>query len=369
MSGTVKSPGEFVRNAMSEKGWTQTDLAYAIGTSTAAINQILSGKRGISGNMARALSVALDRSAEEFARIQAEWDVNQAEPPEASVESRSRILTRYPLRDMVKRGWVDPERSQDPLEQQLCRFFDVQSIDEVPHLTHSAKKTNYDEIPSAQLAWLFRAKQIASEMVTPSYDQQKMQDAVASMEELRRDPRGVRRVPKLLNDAGVRFVVVEGLPGGKIDGACFWLDDLSPVVALSLRFDRIDNFWFVLRHECSHVLHEHGKSFPMMDSDMDFGLNSAANDEEKIANEDASEFCVPSERITSFYLRKRPFFADVEVVAFSKKINVHPGLVVGQLQRMMGRYDFLRKHLVGVREHLSQAMMMDGWGDIVPVDR
>jgi HTH-type transcriptional regulator / antitoxin HigA len=67
-------------------------------------------------------------------------------------------------------------------------------------------------------------------------------------------------------------------------------------------------------------------------------------------------------------LRKRPFFAEREVVAFAKRMGVHPGLVVGQLQRRMGRYDFLRKHLVKVRDHLSGAMMVDGWGDMIPVD-
>ncbi|MFX8692489.1 hypothetical protein ABTM44_18400, partial [Acinetobacter baumannii] len=78
------------------------------------------------------------------------------------------------------------------------------------------------------------------------------------MAEMREAPEETRNVPRLLQEAGVRFVIVEGLPGSKIDGVCFWLDDKSPVIGMSLRFDRIDNFWFVLRHECAHVLHGHG---------------------------------------------------------------------------------------------------------------
>ena len=66
-------------------------------------------------------------------------------------------------------------------------------------------------------------------------------------------------------ECGVRYIIVEGLPGGKIDGVCFWLDPRSPVIGMSLRFDRIDNFWLVLRHEIEHVLCGHGKSEPIID--------------------------------------------------------------------------------------------------------
>ena len=46
----------------------------------------------------------------------------------------------------------------------------------------------------------------------------------------------------------------EALPSSKIDGVCLWLDQHSPVIGMSLRFDRIDNFWFVLGHEIEHAL-------------------------------------------------------------------------------------------------------------------
>ena len=92
-----------VREAMDAKGWSQTDLAFALGTTTAAVNQILNNKRSISQNMAVALSTALDQSAEMFARVQAEWDVRNADRPDR-IAARSRILSRYPLREMMGSG-------------------------------------------------------------------------------------------------------------------------------------------------------------------------------------------------------------------------------------------------------------------------
>ena len=213
-----KTPGQLVNDAMEAKGWNQSDLAFALGTTTAAINQILSDKRGISHNMARTLGAALDQPASMFARVQAEWDVQRAEEPDPTVSARARVLSKYPLREMIKRGWIDPEHRKGTLEQQVCRFFGVSSLDDVPHLAHSAKKTDYSEIPAPQLAWLFRARQIASEMVPETYNPKKLQEAVAEFSAMRDEPESIRHVPRLLNEAGVRFVVVEGLPGAQIDG-------------------------------------------------------------------------------------------------------------------------------------------------------
>ena len=61
-------------------------------------------------------------------------------------------------------------------------------------------------------------------------------------------------MPRIVSECGIRLAIVECLPNAKIDGVCFWLNKYSPVIGLSMRFDQIDNFWFVLRHEIEHVL-------------------------------------------------------------------------------------------------------------------
>ena len=267
---------------------------------------------------------------------------------------------------MIKRGWISVDESAQALEEQICRFFGVASLEEVPHLAHSAKKTRYDEIPAPQLAWLFRVQQIASEMALPPYNAGELVKVIEQFATMRTEPAMIRRVPHLLAQAGIRFVVVECLPGSKIDGVCFWLDDTRPVIGMSLRFDRIDNFWFVLRHECAHVFHGHGRQLPIIDNDVIAVDISSISSEERVANSDAADFCVDARRMESFYLRKKPFFPDREVMAFARLANTHPGLVVGQLQNRMRRYDLLRHHLVKMKEHLASAMMFDGWGDVVP---
>ena len=111
------------------------------------------------------------------------------------------------------------------------------------------------------------------------------------------------------------------------------------------------------------------KKLQLSTSDLDGDLSSVIKEEEIIANREAADFCIPSEKMRSFIERKKPFFAERDVLAFAKIQKVHPGLVVGQIQRAMARYDLLRKHLVKIRKPLAMSIMMDGWGDIVPTER
>ncbi len=361
-----RSPGEVVADMMAERGWTQSDLAYVLGVTTATINQIVKSKRPITPEMAKLLGVGFSVPAENFAELQARWNVRAAPEPSDDVKTRAKTQSRYPLREMIKRGWIADAKLGFDLHSELCFFFGVNSLDSVPLMAHAARKTNYDDVPGSQLAWLFRVRQIAKQMPTPRYSADKLKTAISQMSQMRESPEEIRHVPRILNDAGVRFVVVEGLPGGRIDGVCFWLDSNSPVIGLSTRYDRIDNFWFVLAHECSHVLHGHGKSAEIIDADL--GSESGAeSEEERIANADAREFCVPTAKMRSFYERKHPFFSDIDVRAFAKMNGVHPGLVVGQIHHMTGEFRNLRQHLVSVRKIVTSSAMVDGWGDVLPV--
>jgi HTH-type transcriptional regulator/antitoxin HigA len=179
-------------------------------------------------------------------------------------------------------------------------------------------------------------------------------------------------VPEILAKAGIRFVIVESLPSAKIDGVCFWLADNAPVIALTLRFNRIDNFWFVLRHEIEHVLNKDGQDGnPVIDTELEgknLGTDNSLPKEERLANAAAADFCVPSEKMDSFIARKKPFYYEKDVAAFAKLMNRHIGIVVGQMQFRMDRYDYLKRHLVKIRQFVLPGAIADGWGQTVPIN-
>jgi len=136
---------------------------------------------------------------------------------------------------------------------------------------------------------------------------------------------------------------------------------------MSLRHDRIDNFWFVLRHELEHVHKEHGRSAIMLDTDIEENIGNATSEEEGIANNAASDFCVPTQLLDMFIDRKSPLITERDMLGFARTLNVHPGLVVGQIHHRTGRYELFREYLVKIRSIISPSAIVDGWGDIAPI--
>ena len=271
---------------------------------------------------------------------------------------------------MIKRGWIDATDVRDfkSVERGLTEFFGVKTINEIEIFPHAAKKTNvFSPVTPAQLAWLYRVKQIASGTLVGRYSPSAVREAVKRLQPLRASVDEARHVPGVLMEAGVRIVIVEALPSAGIDGVCFWLDDFSPVIGMSLRHDRIDNFWFVLRHELEHVLQRHGRDGVMVDVDLDQKDGDLA-EEERVANQAAANFCVPTDQLQRFIDRKEPFFAERDIIGFARTLRVHPGLVAGQLRRRTGRFNRFHNHLARVRSTVIPNAMVDGWGDIAPAD-
>ncbi len=366
----VPHPGEFIKDELDARGWLQRDLAYILGVSEQAINPIMSGKRGISPEMALALSKAFDISPEYFMNLQKAYELSTARAADPAIERRAFLQAKYPIREMVKRGWFAATEDVSMLEAQFMRFFRTNSLTDVPCLSHNAKKGgDYTETTPLQWAWLFRVRQIASEMVVPAYSEASLRAAIAQMPRLMVDPEEVRHVPRILAECGVRFVIVETLPKANIDGVCFWLEK-SPVVGMTCRFDRIDNFWFVLRHELEHLLNKDGQNDALSPQMVDMDLEAQAGDlpkEEVLANKAAAEFCAPQEAIESFFVRKYPYMSEKDTLGLARRLQRHPGIVVGQLQRRLGKYDWLAKHKAKIRTFLFSAAVVDGWGDPAPV--
>jgi HTH-type transcriptional regulator/antitoxin HigA len=363
----IDPPGIFIKLELEARGWSQRDLAFILGQTEQQLNPLLSGKRGITPDMARLLGDAFGTSPQFFLNLQGRYDLQNAKEPDPAVRTRAGLQTHFPVRDMIRRGWIqDGEASL--LQLQMDRFFEVANdADAGPaNIAFAAKRTHYDETPPHQLAWVFRARQLARQITVEAYAADKLEALLPKLRSLMIDPEAVEAVPGLLASAGVRFVVVEVLPNAKIDGVCTWLDDASPVIGMSTLYDRLDNFWFVLRHEIEHVLRGHGKqSIGMLDhlvgDNADDGQGET--DEEVIANAQAADFCVPVSKMASFYARKHPYFSERDVLGFAALMSVHPAIVVGQLQKRMKRYDYLRKYQVPVRRYLLKNAVADGWGN------
>ncbi|MGI8425129.1 MAG: XRE family transcriptional regulator [Actinomycetota bacterium] len=371
-----RTPGQLIEHLLEERGWTQRILAIVLRIDESGLNKLVAAKRPLDANLAIALGEVFGVDPDRLLELQKSYDLAKARlvtRPDPGRAMRAWLFGNLPVAEMMARGWIETAdlREVSKVETGLCRFFSVPSVDQIEFLPHAPKKTDVFAPPTAaQLAWLYRVREIAAEMLVPRYSPRGLRDAVEAMRPLRIAVEATRKVPRILSDAGVRFVIVETLKSAKIDGVCFWLNDLSPVIAMSLRYDRIDNFWFVLRHEIEHVMRRHGKGAVMLDAELEgerAGSGPTVVEEERVANEAAADFCVSQASLDRFIARKAPYFPERDMLGFAHTLQIHPGLVAGQLQRRTGRYDRFRTHQVKVRYSIAPCAVVDGWGDVAPV--
>ncbi|QBR76281.1 XRE family transcriptional regulator [Acinetobacter baumannii] len=369
-----RTPGQALSALLIEKGWNGRVLAGILQIDESGVNRLLQDKKSISPNLAIIFEDIFKVPAEQFINLQGQYDLAKARlkvMPDPQLEYRAKLFGSLPIADMINRSWLNVENKKDfnKIESELLRLFKVDSLEKIIEITpHSAKKSNCDDIATpVQLAWINHVKRIASEMIVPAYSPEKGKMAAEKLKPLLYSAEEIRKVPRILMEHGIRFVIVESLKGSKMDGVCLWLNDgASPVIGMSLRFDRIDNFWFVLRHELEHVIQGHGKIVPKIDIDIQPG--ESEDEDEKIANEAAAYYAISEQKMNSFIARKYPFFADIDIMGLANTIKVHPGIIAGKLQYHTKKYNLFRKHLVPIRPILTPSAVVDGWGDVYPLE-
>ncbi|HEY0928887.1 MAG TPA: helix-turn-helix domain-containing protein [Gemmatimonas sp.] len=363
----VFAPGEYLRDELEERGWTQEEFAEIIGKSFKQVNELLSGRATLTAPMAQAIAAALDTSPEVWLGIENAYRLAQAEPVSDDIARRAKLRGEYPVRDLQKRGWIPKTKDVEELERAVLAFYQIRSIDEQTPFACAAKRSEYaTPLTRIQEAVLLRVRELAQHVQVAAYTERKLRDCLESFRLLMHEPEEIRHVPKLLADAGVRFVICEPFTGSKLDGICTWLDDKSPVIGMTLRLDRIDNFWFVLRHECEHILRADGRDTGfVIDDEVGAILGADLPEAEQAANAAAEEFLVPRKRLEDFINRVGPLFSKTRVVGLALTLGVHPGVVVGQLQRKLQRWDLFRPLLVKVRHILTPVALTDGYGHVI----
>jgi HTH-type transcriptional regulator/antitoxin HigA len=158
----------------------------------------------------------------------------------------------------------------------------------------------------------------------------------------------VLKVPDFLLKLGVHFVIVPHLPKTYIDGAM--IPGTNPIVALTLRHDRVDNFWFTLLHELAHILAGHEG----VRVDEEGFERETADSDEAAANAKTRDWLLTPRKYRSFVTRQRPYFSGESIEIFALSQSRHPSIVLGRLQHEgLVDYKNLRRFHVKVREHLK----------------
>jgi len=350
----VFPPGRVLSEELEARGWTQKVLADIIGRPTQAINEIVRGTKQITPETALELAAAFDTSPEFWTSLEANYRLYLArkKKDEQAIVRKSRLYSIAPIPELIKRGWIQDTNSVDKLEQEVCNFLGISSLDQEPKLLVNFRYTATQQPEAnAQTAWIKRVEHLAKAQTVAEFELVKLDRAIPEILTYARKARDIVRIPSLLMDLGVHFVIVPHLPKTYLDGAAFYLDG-NPVVALTLRHDRIDAFWFTLMHELGHIVAGH-QGFYLDNLD-----DGDINNEEREANQLARDWLIAPEAFAAFVQSTKPYFSEDKIELFAESQSRHAGIVLGRLQREHVGYQHLRSLLLRVKPLLKD------WTDI-----
>ena len=333
---------------MDQANLTPRDLAPFIG-SRAKVSEVLSGKRAITMSMARALHQHLGIPA----------DVLLQEPG-ASLPDKLPDLEfgRFPLRAMVKAGWIPSvQHLKDQAEELVTGLMERaggRTFAAAPlYRKNDSRRVNAKTDDYALRAWCWqvlaqaRDTESVAEYQPDAINSQLMRE-IAQMSVLEDGPVQAR---EFLAQYGVGLEYVNHLPRTHLDGAALRLPDGRPVIGLTLRYDRIDNFWFTLLHELSHICLHLGAcsgEIGFVDDHSLRGVESGGSDTtEQEADQLAQDALIPPEIWDDGIIMENP--GPMAVLQMAWDAQVHPAIIAGRVRYETGNYRLLSQ-FVGTGE-------------------
>lgn len=322
-------PISAIKFRMDQANLTQRDLMPYIG-SRAKVSEVLSGQRDITMSMARALH--------EHLGIPADVLLKQPGAEFAPTPKRS-DLRRFPWSEMTKRGWIE---GRECLEEMFHALVEPVGGPDVTTAAlfreNSNRRINAKTNLYALTAWCWHVLGVANQDAlkvdfNPDTVNKDFMREVARFSLAEDGPLQAR---DFLARHGIALVVEKHLPRTYLDGAALRLGDGPPVIGLTLRYDRIDNFWFTLMHELAHVrLHLKTNE----DSAFIDDLSLEPNELEKQADKEARDALIPLDLWEDSSARKNP--SPMAVYNLSREAEVHMAIVAGRVRYDRNNYRLL----------------------------
>ncbi|MGO1121258.1 ImmA/IrrE family metallo-endopeptidase [Rhodovibrionaceae bacterium A322] len=329
----VSPPGHTIVSLLEQNELTVEDFAERIGYSKNTTQKLLDGKHVIDVELARQLTDVFGASESFWLAREYDYRASIKPPEKVSVNSFEDLISKLPLADMKKFGWIGDSRTREEKIAKSMEFFGVSTLAQWQGRYESAfrgaayrRAAAYASCEVATTTWLRQGEIETQDDAVAMWSPEKLKQELNSFRRLTWYNSPSLFLPKLkegLARAGVKFAIVRAPKGCSASGAVRILADDTPHIQLSFRYLSDDQFWFSLFHEIGHLLLHFDKMPILENTDLE---EKKCEDE---ANEFASQVIVPvmhQEELLALVASKSL------IIAFAKKIGVAPGLIVGQLQ-------------------------------------
>lgn len=321
---SLPDPISAIRFRMEQQGLSPRDLVPYLG-SRSKVSEVLSAKRPLTLSMIRSLHTGLGIPAKVLLQT----------PIAESEESSENIRwERFPIREMIARGWIQAKlpdltiKGKELIEQFFAQIGSPSAVVarylKIDHIRSTRKMDRY-----ALAAWSAQILVRAEERSSGNFRADSVDvDFMREVARLSWSEKGPLLAQEFLEKHGVLLVIEPHLPKTYLDGAVMMTQKGEPVIGLTVRYDRLDNFWFALMHELAHV------SKHLLDGEHYFfdDLEAPSQDDakEKEADELAGEALIP--RAEWLKSPARLVRSPENAQRLAQALRIHPAIIAGRMR-------------------------------------
>jgi HTH-type transcriptional regulator/antitoxin HigA len=333
------SPIEALRFVMDQKGLKPSDLIPFIG-SRPRVSEILNGKRNLTLKMIRCLHSKLGIPAEILIQDGSVFPIN----------GEAVNWDSFPVSEIVKRKWVTGFDPKTQAEEIIRSLSSLSSSDDYLFEKQAAcfrkgnRSNEKNDLYSLQ-AWILGVLFEAEKIELPiKYKENELDSTfISKVTQFSVVEKGPLVVKDFLLSKGIKMVIVPHFKKTYLDGGVLIDKNGTPIIALSLRYDRIDNFWFTLSHEVAHLVlgHAHSTNDKCIIDDLD--LRDSLDENELDADKVAQDGLIPSDLWANHPVRITRKGQDV--IDLANKADVHPAIVAGRIRFENNNYRILNRQV------------------------
>ncbi|WP_010664838.1 HigA family addiction module antitoxin [Marinilabilia salmonicolor] len=339
-------PGILIKDELDARpDLTQKDLAAELDVKPSFLNEIIKGKRPITADIAVLLEKALEIPAGYWMKFQSQYEIDKARVKEKNIKRIQnldiwKIIKEYvPVKYFKKLGYLMGDLEKDILT--IKEIYNVASIDELVASFSKSKFAFFRKSEKLQIdeknmfAWSSLALYEAKKQAVNTFNHNNIDQLCIRLNEaFFENNNTIDKIKPILNQFGIKLVLIQKLEKTPVDGFSFWSDE-NPAIAITLRHKRIDNFSFTLMHEIAHiVLHLRNNKEKTF---MDLTRKNKKDQYETEADGFAQEKLIPDNLWNNIVSNHLPLNDDkIFTIANQNKIN--PAILLGRVCFEMNYY-------------------------------
>lgn len=327
---SLPDPIDAILFRMEQQNLKPVDLVPYLGSSS-RVSEVLSHKRPLTVEMMRKLESGLGIPAKVLLGKSDEFE-----------SDGSTSWNQYPLKEMEKRGYFGVKTLKNYSAKDLIENF-FRPVGAPDSFVGMLRKTYYrSKKPVNKYALAIWSAYIVKKANKIKYPT-KFKKGSVDLEFMRKvvklsvDSEGPLRACEFLKEHGIGLVVERHFQNTYLDALTIMTNNDRPIIGLTIKQDRLDNFWFTLMHELAHVALHYDNPIDLFYDDLDDKDTSSS--EEEAADKLAGEALIPENKWINSPARLVP--SPIAAQSLARELGVHPAIVAGRMRYENERYPYL----------------------------